>query len=270
MPTPIGNLADITLRALEVLTHCDAVVCEDSRVSGKLLSAYGIKDKKKIIYNDHADEYIKSKIMTMVEAGQIIALISDAGTPLVSDPGYKLVRDCLDKGLNVTALPGANAVLPALQLSGIPCDQFIFGGFLPAKDKALRDVLSRYKNTMQTLIFYDSPKRVEKTLFAIDDIMGNRQVALVREISKLYEESIRGTAADIINTIQAKPIKGEIVLVIAGADEQAAEMNVDAMIMQSLYSGGSVKDIAKDLAEITGLKKKDLYNRAMALRDNEG
>jgi 16S rRNA (cytidine1402-2'-O)-methyltransferase len=270
VPTPIGNLADMTLRALEVLTHCDAVICEDSRVSGKLLAAYGIKDKKKIIYNDHADENTKSKIIAMVEAGKVMALVSDAGTPLVSDPGYKLVRDCLDNGLNVTALPGANAVLPALQLSGLPCDQFFFGGFLPAKDKALRDVLSRYIAVPETLIFYESPKRVEKTLSVIGDVLGNRQMALVREISKLYEDSIRGTAADILTHIQAKPVKGEIVLVISGADEQAAEIDVNAMIRQSLDKGESIKDIAKDLADITGLKKKDLYNRAMAIRDNEG
>ena len=267
MPTPIGNLADITLRALEVLTHCDVIVCEDSRVSGQLLSAFGITDKKKIVYNDHADDAVKQKILSLIEDEQIIALVSDAGTPMVSDPGFKLVRDCLERGLAVTALPGANAVLPALQLSGLPCDKFTFAGFLPSKDKALKDALSRLKTVSETTVFYESPNRIEKTLAVIADILGDRPMALVREISKLYEDSLRGTASGILAHIQVKPIKGEIVLVIAGKGDNTDSIDLDALILTSLADGQSVKDIAQHLTEITGLRKKDIYNRAMVLRD---
>ena len=164
VPTPIGNLRDITLRALDVLHACDLLICEDSRVTGKLLKAYAIPSKKKIIYNDQASDATKAHIITLIERGQVVALVSDAGTPLISDPGYKLVRDCLLKGLYVTALPGANAVLPALLLSAIPSDKFTFAGFLPSKDKAVKDTLANYSDRQETLIFYDSPKRILKSL----------------------------------------------------------------------------------------------------------
>ena len=267
VPTPIGNMRDITLRALDVLRVCDAVICEDSRVTGKLLSFYAIKDKKKIVYNDHATVETRDYIIGLLRDGKMLALVSDAGTPMVSDPGYKLVRDCLDMGLSVTALPGANAVLPALQLSALPTDHFVFGGFIPAKDKAVRDLLDHYKGYAETLVFYDTAKRIEKTLSVMCEIIPDRQIAVVREISKLYEESLRGKAQDILQRLQVKPIKGEIVLVVGGNDRAAdGAVDIDGLILTALEAGQSVKELSAELATKTGLKKKDIYERALALK----
>jgi 16S rRNA (cytidine1402-2'-O)-methyltransferase len=266
VPTPIGNLRDMTLRALDILTHADVIVCEDSRVSGKLLASYGIKDKKKITYNDHADDAAKANILKLAH-DNVIAVVSDAGTPLISDPGYKLCRDAIAAGIYVTALPGANAVLPALQLSGLPCDNFTFAGFLPNKDKAVRESISAIKNRCETHVFYESPKRIEKTCAILADVLGDRHIAVVREISKLYEESIRGAAAEILDAIKNKPLKGEIVIVIEGATHESNEdIDIDKMIEKALENGQSIKDLSTDLASVTGMKKKEIYNRALALQ----
>ncbi len=271
VPTPIGNLRDITLRALDVLQACDAVICEDSRVTGKLLKAYGLGGKRKIIYNDHADDETKENILNMMASGKILALVSDAGTPMISDPGYKLVRDCTDRGLYVTALPGANAVLPALQLSAMPTDKFMFAGFLPSKDKGVRDIFTSYKNRDETMIFYDSPKRVAKTLAILSDIMPDRAVALVREISKLYEEVFRMKAGNLADHIADNPVKGEIALVIHGntsAEASADNGDLEKRIGEEFAKGRSVKDISVLLAMETGLKKKDIYERALDIKQN--
>jgi 16S rRNA (cytidine1402-2'-O)-methyltransferase len=266
VPTPIGNLRDITLRALDVLKACDIIVCEDSRVTGKLLKSYGISSKKKIVYNDHADDAAKNRIISFIEEGKIITLVSDAGTPMISDPGYKLVRDCLAQGLYVTALPGANAVLPALQLSAMPSDKFIFAGFLPAKDKAMRDMLLNYNEAVETLIFYESPKRLSKTLRAIADIIPDRQVAVVREISKLFEESVIMAAADLADHYEDHSPKGEIAIVIHGYEKRENANDLNAEIQQLLHNGLSVKDVTAALSEKTGHKKKDIYNRAVEIK----
>lgn len=265
VPTPIGNLRDITLRALDVLIAADVIVCEDSRVTGKLLKAYDIRDKKKIVYNDHADDATKDHIINLA-SDKIVALVSDAGSPMISDPGYKLVRDALAQGGYVTALPGANAVLPAMQLSGLPSDQFAFAGFLPSKDKAIRDVLTQWQSVSYAVMFYKSPNRIEKTLAIIDDIMPERPLALVREISKLYEESIRGTAEDILKRLKEKPAKGEIVLIIGGATETDEDVDMDDLIVKALKAGQSLKDLSQSIAAVTGVKKKDVYNRALDIQ----
>jgi 16S rRNA (cytidine1402-2'-O)-methyltransferase len=266
VPTPIGNLRDITLRALDVLKACDAVVCEDSRVTGKLLSAYDI-DKKKIIYNDHASQETRDYILSLLEEGKTLALVSDAGTPLISDPGYKLVRDCLAKGLYVTALPGANAIIPALQLSELPSDQFTFIGFLPHKSSAVQAMLKKYETHSETLIAYDTAQRIEKNLKTLLDVIGDRQVAVVREISKLYEESIRGLASEVAVRLAEKKIKGEIVLVVEGSTSQESGIDIDEMIATALIDGESIKSLSTRLAKENGLKKNDVYQRALELRD---
>jgi len=265
VPTPIGNLRDITLRALDILTHCDIIVCEDSRVTGQLLKAYDIQNKKKIVYNDHADAGIKSKIIHLAQES-IVALVSDAGTPLISDPGYKLVRDCIAEGIFVTALPGANAILPALQLSGLPTDGFLFSGFLPAKDKGVRDTLKQHEMSSQPVIFYESAKRLLKTLQIINAFFPDRHVVVIREISKLYEDRVSGTAADLIDHFTAKPPKGEIVLILAAQEGGNAPINLDDMITNALNTGQSVKDLSEYIAKDTGLKKKDIYHRALILQ----
>lgn len=265
VPTPIGNLRDMTLRALDILTACDVLVCEDARVTGKLLKAYGITVPEKITYNDHADEAVKSRIVKTLRAGKIVAMVSDAGTPMISDPGYKLVQACLADGIYVTALPGANAVLPALQLSGLPSDSFAFLGFLPAKDKALQDFLERQKARADTWLVYESPKRLVKTLAVMAQIMPDRPVAVSREISKLYEETLRGTASAILAQIGDKQVKGEIVIAVKGASDQGQAADPDALIRAALKTGESIKDLSARLAGETGLKKKQIYDRALAL-----
>jgi len=264
VPVPIGNLRDITLRALDVLMACDVIVCEDSRVTGKLLKAYNITDKKKIVYNDHANDREKENILNLVAQGHVIALVSDAGTPMISDPGYKLVVDAIGQGAYVTALPGANAVLPAIQLSGLPSDKFTFIGFLPQKDKALRDVLANYKNRMETLICYESPKRVAKTCAVLNELYDGRKIKIIREISKLYEEGLTYNP-----DLDLSSIKGEIVLVIEGAKEHTSytEDDLEKMIVNAMEEGMSVKDLSQFIADQTGLKKKDIYNYALSLKN---
>lgn len=266
VPTPIGNLRDITLRALDVLKSCDRVICEDSRMTGKLLKAYEIS-KKKIVYNDHASVETRDYIVSLIQNGAALALVSDAGTPLISDPGYKLVRACYDAGVMVTALPGANAILPAIQLSGLPSDHFLFGGFLPHKIKATEAVFRRYQSSEETLIFYDTATRLTKNLGALVDVMGDREIAVVREISKLYEESIRGTVREVMAHIDANPLRGEIVLVIGGYEKSDDVFDMDALIHKALKAGESIKELAARLADLSGQKKKDIYNRAIAIRD---
>ena len=251
---------------MDVLNACDVIVCEDSRVTGKLLKAYGISVPKKIIYNDHVDEVTQTYILTLLKEGKIVTLVSDAGTPLISDPGYKLVRDCIQEGLKVIALPGANAVLPALQLSGLPTDSFTFCGFLPSKEQGVRSSMAHYSHCPETVIFYDSPNRIEKTLNIINEIIPNRQIAVVREISKLYEESLCGFASEILLKIIQKPLKGEIVLVIKGAEKSDDIIDIDSMIIDELKRHISVKELSQNLSLKTGLKKKDIYSRALELQ----
>lgn len=265
VPTPIGNLRDITLRALDVLNAADVIVCEDSRVTGKLLKAYDLKITKKVTYNDHADEATKDYILKLAR-DHIVVMVSDAGTPLISDPGYKLVRDAVVEDVYVTALPGANAILPALQLSGMPTDVFLFAGFLPPKDKGVRDELKKYTGRKETCVFYESPKRIEKTLNIIAELMPDRRMAIVREISKLYEQSLRGTASEILSNLSDQSLKGEMAIVIDGSQEDESSYDIDELIRKSLSDGERVKDLSVSIACLTGLKKKEIYNRALELQ----
>lgn len=268
--TPIGNLRDITLRALDVLAACDLIVCEDTRVSGKLLQAYAIKGKL-LPYNDHNASKQRGAIIENLSSGGRVALISDAGTPLISDPGYKLVRDCLDLGLNVTTLPGANAVLPALQLSGLPSDRFTFAGFLPPKSTARRTWLSTLINAPGTLVMYETGPRLAASLADMQAVLGpDRPAAVVREITKLFEESRRGTLAELVTHYQsAEPPRGEIVVVVgAGVAAVAGEDDIDDMLRTALETL-SVRDAAAHVAAATGLAKKPIYERALTLHNEK-
>lgn len=270
VPTPIGNLRDITLRALDVLQACEAVICEDTRVTGKLLAASRIA-KRKIVYNDHSTEKDRDAIIEKLSKGAALAFVSDAGTPLVSDPGYKLVKACLEQGIPVTALPGASALLPALQLSGLPPDRFLFGGFLPTREKALIDALDDFKTVSETLVFYETAKRLDKTLAVIRDVLGDRDAAIIREISKLYEEAIRGRLTELIAESRSRTLKGEIVLVIAGAGEADEAANADAksLLKNLLAQNMSVRDAVAQTAALTGLRKKDVYALALAMQESD-
>lgn len=263
--TPIGNLRDITMRALDVLRAADIILCEDTRVTKKLLNAYQIKAKT-VSYNDHSDVSKRDWVIEELKSGKLLALVSDAGMPLISDPGYKLVKACQEHDIYITTLPGANAPLAALQLSGLPSDQFCFLGFLPHKTKARQDFLKPWKRVEATLICFDASPRLQASLQDILSVLGNREVAVVREITKLYEEVRKGPAEELLRYYNEhdRP-KGELVLVIAPAlAEEVSQEDVEEMLMTALETM-KTKDAAAYVAEQTGLKKKDLYDLALTL-----
>jgi 16S rRNA (cytidine1402-2'-O)-methyltransferase len=268
--TPIGNLRDITLRALDLLRGADIIACEDTRVSGKLLQAYDIK-KKLIPYHDHNADIQRPKIIEAIQAGQRVILISDAGMPLISDPGYKLVRDCAAAGLYVTSLPGANAPLTALQLSGLPSDRFAFLGFLPAKTSARKDILREWKSVPATLILFESAPRLEDCLTDILEVMGERDMAIARELTKMFEEVRRGTVSALLETVRRDgPPKGEIVLVVGrGEKQEMTEGDIDGLLLHEMKNV-SLREAVDSVVAATGFPKKTVYARALALRDRDG
>ena len=216
--TPIGNLADITYRAVDTLNSVDFIFAEDTRVSKKLLNHYNI-DKKIYSYHDHSKDSEVEKLTNLLESGNDVALISDAGTPTVSDPGYRLIRECVKKGVDIVPVPGPSAVTAALSVAGLPSDSFTFVGFLPQKKGRIKKIeqLSEINNT---IILFESPHRLLKTLNQLFEILGNRQVAIGRELTKLYEEIIRGNLKDVIQEFSKKSVKGEIVIMIGKNDDR--------------------------------------------------
>ena len=263
--TPIGNLRDITLRALDVLAGVDVIACEDTRVSGKLLKAYDI-GKKLLPYNDHNAARQRGKLLEKLAGGGCVALISDAGMPLISDPGYKLVRDCLDLGLRVTSVPGANAPLMALQLSGLPTDRFCFLGFLPPKEKARRTFLEGWRETKASLIVFETAPRLAGALTDIEAVLGDREMAVLRELTKMYEESRRGRVSELIAHYQENgPPKGELVLVIAPPSAKIfSEEDLVEKLKQALETMGT-KEAASHVADETGTSRKVLYEMALKI-----
>ncbi|PZQ47704.1 MAG: 16S rRNA (cytidine(1402)-2'-O)-methyltransferase [Micavibrio aeruginosavorus] len=266
VPTPIGNLRDLTFRALDVLAGVDLIVCEDTRVTGKLMKAFGLK-KPMRVYNDHATEKDRANIIKVIEEGESVALVSDAGTPMISDPGYKLVREIIAQGHDVTALPGANAILPALQLSGLPCDAFSFIGFLPARSGPRKSVLEKWHDRPGTLICYETGPRLEESLKDIKKVLGDRPAAIARELTKLYEEVRRGKLSALIDQVVAEGApKGEIVLIIGENkhEETISTETIEGQLLQALKSL-SVRDAAELVAGATGKPKKAIYMLALKL-----
>lgn len=262
--TPIGNLGDITLRAIATLRGVTAVACEDTRVTGKLLHHFEIKQKL-IRYDDHASEATRDHILALASQ-QPVALVSDAGTPLISDPGFKLVRAARERGIPVTSLPGPSAAIMALTLAGLPSDRFLFAGFLPNKDKARRDTLRGLATVDATLVFYETAPRLTDALAAIGEELPGREVAVARELTKRFEECRTGSADELVAHYSAHPPKGEIALVIAPPGEAAAiEHDVDALLRAAL-SIGKASQAAAAVAKATGLDRKALYARAMELK----
>lgn len=216
VPTPIGNLGDMTLRAIEVLKSADTVLAEDTRTSGKLLRHYGITTTVRS-YHMHNEHRVTPELASRIEAGETMALISDAGTPGISDPGFLLVRECLGKGASVECLPGPTALIPALVESGFPSDRFVFEGFLPPK-KGRQKRLQALRDEPRTLIFYESPHKLLKTLDQFQEVFGpDREVSVSRELTKLYGETLRGTLEMVAAHFRAQPPKGEFVIVLKGA-----------------------------------------------------
>ena len=262
--TPIGNMGDITLRAIETLRAVDVIACEDTRVSGNLLRAFDIK-KPLIPLHDHNELQDSGNIIRRIEGGEAVALISDAGMPLISDPGYKLVQECRKAGVYITSLPGANSPLMALQLSGLPSDRFTFAGFLPNKSTARREVLASYASRPETLIFFDSPNRVEDTLEDILHTLGDRQIALTRELTKMFEDIRSGSVLDVIKMQREDPARGEIVLVIEGRRNDAEDIDLESLLRDALKNN-SVKDAVTLVAGKTGISKKQVYDAALSLQ----
>ena len=262
--TPIGNLGDVSARAATVLGAVAAVACEDTRVTGKLLKHLGIKAKL-IRYDDHASEATREHLLGLA-ALQPIALVSDAGTPLISDPGYRLVHAARAAGIMVTSIPGPSAVVVALTLAGLPSDRFLFAGFLPAKDKARREVLAELGVVKATLVFYETAPRLAASLTAIGEDLPGRAVAVARELTKKFEECRSGTPAELIAHYAEHPPKGEIVLLIAPPGEVVVSaLDADAMLKTAL-TAHKPSQAAAEVARATGLDRKLLYARAMELK----
>ena len=218
VPTPIGNMGDITQRALETLREVDLVACEDTRHSGMLLKRLGLK-KKLISYHDFNEARRAGQLLTKIREGMSVAVITDAGSPGISDPAYRIVRAAIADDIDIVPLPGATAIIPALTASGLPTDRFFFEGFLPHKSAARKKRLEKLKDLKPTLVFYESPHRVQKSLGDILEVLGDRKACLAREISKRYEQFLRGRISDVQSAIGDKPVKGEIVLVIGGKEQ---------------------------------------------------
>ena len=263
--TPIGNLGDLSPRAAEILAAADLVACEDTRVTGRLLAARGIETRL-TAYHDHSTPAARAALIERLKEGKIVALVSDAGTPLISDPGYKLVRDAADAGFFVTAAPGPSSVLAALVVSGLPTDRFLFAGYLPSRDKARRDAIAEFAGLNATLVFLDSPKRLAASLAALREILGDRLAAVAREMTKLHEEVRRGTLAALAaDYADEPPPRGEAVIVVGPpAGEADAPADIDALLADAL-STMSVRDAAATVAAATGAPRKDVYRRALEL-----
>ncbi|MCL2439116.1 MAG: 16S rRNA (cytidine(1402)-2'-O)-methyltransferase [Alphaproteobacteria bacterium] len=260
--TPIGNLGDISSRAVETLGAMDFIAAEDTRVAGKLLSHLGIKSKL-ISLHDHNEAGKTAEIAGLIASGKRIGLISDAGTPLISDPGFKLVRELRRKGVFITSVPGACSAINALVLSGLPSDCFLFAGFVPEKAKARKEFFERHSNLDATVIFFESAVRLPLTLKAIAEIMPDRQITIAREMTKLYEEVQSGTASDL--AAHFKSPKGEIVGLIAPAEKTAD--NVDAAkIMKRLLKSLPLKEAASTAADLFGLNKNEMYDLGLSFR----
>jgi 16S rRNA (cytidine1402-2'-O)-methyltransferase len=263
--TPIGNLGDVTRRAIAVLCGCAVIACEDTRVTGKLLHHIGIKRPMRR-YDDHASDAAREKLLGDMMA-MPVALVSDAGTPLISDPGYRLVREARARGIAVTTIPGPSALIAALTLAGLPTDRFLFGGFLPSKDKARCDVLAELAEVPATLVFYESGPRLVASLEAMARVLPGREIAVARELTKLHEECRTGTAGELTAHYTAHPPRGEIVL-LAGpppAPEKPGEADIDAELLAALAELPASKAAAL-VAKKHGLDRKALYARVMELK----
>lgn len=262
--TPIGNLGDITLRAVATLRGVAAIACEDTRVTGRLLHHLGVK-KPLRRYDDHADAAARDTLIDLMREAPV-ALVSDAGTPLISDPGYRLVRAAREAGIAVTSLPGPSALVTALTLAGLPTDRFLFAGFLPSRDKARDDALGELAHIAATLVFYEAGPRLVDTLAAMARLLPRREIAVARELTKLFEECRSGSAEALAEHYRAHPPKGEIVLLAGPASAEVADdAAIDAALAEAL-ARLPASQAARDVAKALGLDRRTLYARALVLQ----
>jgi 16S rRNA (cytidine1402-2'-O)-methyltransferase len=270
--TPIGNLGDVSQRARDTLALADLVVCEDSRVTGKLLHHLGLQ-RPMLAYHDHNAKQMRPRLLAALAEGKLLALVSDAGTPSISDPGHKLVREAAEAGFEVVAVPGPSAVVAALSVAGLPTDRFLFAGFLPSKAAARRAALEELRAVPATLVLYEAPQRVAECLADARAVLGPRPAAMARELTKRFEEVRRGDLAGLAAGLAGgPPPKGEIVLVIGRADTAEAMLDdaaVDAALAEALATKGP-SEAAAAVAAMTGRPRREVYARALALKAAAG
>jgi 16S rRNA (cytidine1402-2'-O)-methyltransferase len=268
LATPIGNLEDMTFRAVRILREVDLIAAEDTRHTRKLLTHFGIS-KPLTSYFDHNKSIKGTVILEKLKNGISIALVSDAGTPCISDPGYQLVRDAVSAGVSVVPVPGACAAVAALSVSGLPTDSFVFEGFLPNREGKRREKLALLKDEKRLLVLYEAPTRLMATLADIAEIFGDRDVVVAREITKIYEEFLRGRASTVLAALQGRQLKGEIVLLVAPSAEAlpVCEETVTDLLQHYLFSEGiSVRDAVRMVARETGVPKGKVYDQALQLK----
>jgi 16S rRNA (cytidine1402-2'-O)-methyltransferase len=267
--TPIGNLGDFSPRAMAALQEADIIACEDTRTTRKLLALCSLEVRAKLMaYHDHNGQEMRPKLLALLEAGRTIALVSDAGTPLISDPGYKLVAACHSRGVRVTATPGPAAPLMALTISGLPTDRFTFQGFVPQKQTAARAQITESANLPMTQIWFETPRRLAKTLALMAEIYGERNAAITRELTKLHETVEQQTLGVLAQKFaDIDPPKGELVLLVSGADKSAKNYDEEAVIslLEDILSRASVKDAAKEAEALTGWPRRTLYQMALKI-----
>ncbi|HCC55938.1 MAG TPA: 16S rRNA (cytidine(1402)-2'-O)-methyltransferase [Solibacterales bacterium] len=268
--TPIGNLEDITLRAIRVLKEVRWIACEDTRTTRHLLNHYGIATPT-ISYHDHNENTRAPELAARLSAGEDGALVSDAGMPLISDPGYRLVQAAIEAGVSVVPIPGASAVLAALTVSGLPADTFRFAGFLPEKQGKRREALEALRHQTETTVFYEAPHRILATLSDIAEILGTRPIVVARELTKLYEEVLRGTAAEIrAQLAERASVRGEITLLIGrAAHAETPELPLEQALEALIQAGVSRMDALKLLAKERGLSKREIYKHLIVDRPKQ-
>ena len=269
--TPIGNLKDLSERALEVLKETQIIACEDTRITKKLLSLLGISlNKKFMTYEDHSEEQRSQGIIDLINTEDTaVVLVSDAGSPLISDPGYKLVRKCREQNIPVYTLPGCCAIICALQLSGLPTNRFMFAGFIPNKEKGRADLFNELVDVDTTLVFYETAPRLLKTLNVAETIFKQREIAVAREITKVYEECIRGTAQELIEHFTQNPPKGEIVLMVAPPlPKEAEEIDLNSVLTEKMLNV-PLKTAVNEVVQEYGLNKNEVYRKAVEIKNNQ-
>ena len=267
--TPIGNLGDFSPRAAKVLAAADIIACEDTRVTKKLLRLTGTSISGKIVaYHDHNGEKMRPYLIERISQGDHVALVSDAGTPLISDPGYKLVAACRDHGLCVTTTPGPSAAIAALTISGLPSDRFLFAGFVPTAQKAREKQFAELASLSATSIWFDTPSRLARSLSDMASVFGNRQACVAREITKLHEEALHGSLGDLTADLQAKPpMKGEVVIVVAGRNIEDTLIDDDALaaMLRAEMDGQRLRDAVAAVVAATGIAKNRVYKLALEI-----
>jgi 16S rRNA (cytidine1402-2'-O)-methyltransferase len=258
--TPIGNLEDVTYRAVRILQEAALIACEDTRQTRKLLDRHGIHTPT-ISYHEHNEAARAEQLLGKLREGVTVALVSDAGTPLVSDPGYRLVAKAIQEGIRVEPVPGPSALLASLPASGLPTDQFHFAGFLPAKSGQRRKALERLRDEEATLVFYEAPHRILQTLEDVEAVLGARPAVVAREVTKLHEEFLRGTPAELRQTLQARPsIKGEITLLVGKASRSAVpDAPLEQAVEECVRAGMTRMQAIKSVARQRGLSKREVY-----------